>query len=80
MYIVLPVTVRFSVAALNALLCTESDCLSVAGGAPMQQSSHGQMSSFAGRMGNIMVSSMAGGFGGTLGSQAAHSLWNDLFH
>lgn len=65
----------------HALPFTEVVCFSVAGGGGgMQQSSHGQMSSFAGRMGNIMVSSMAGGFGGTLGSQAAHSLWNDLFH
>ena len=49
-----------------------------AGGAPAHQSSHAA-SNFAGRMGNIMVNSMAGGFGGTLGSQAAHSLWNGLF-
>ncbi|KAA6417755.1 MAG: hypothetical protein FRX49_12254 [Trebouxia sp. A1-2] len=33
---------------------------------------------FAGRMGNIVASSMAGGFGATLGSRAAHSVWNGL--
>ncbi|KAL3131671.1 hypothetical protein ABBQ38_007965 [Trebouxia sp. C0009 RCD-2024] len=50
----------------------------ILGSAPAHQSSH-TASNFAGRMGNIMVSSMAGGFGGTLGSEAAHSLWNGLF-
>ena len=33
---------------------------------------------FAGRMGNIVASSMAGGFGATLGSRAAHSVWNGM--
>jgi len=37
------------------------------------------MSNFASRMGNIMVGSMAGGFGATLGSDAANSLWHDFF-
>jgi len=52
----------------------------VAGGgssaAPMQGSA---MNNFAGRMGNILVGSMAGGFGATLGSDAANSLWHDFF-
>ncbi len=33
---------------------------------------------FAGRMGNIVANSMAGGFGATLGSRAAHSVWNGM--
>ncbi len=33
---------------------------------------------FAGRMGNIVASSMAGGFGASLGSRAAHSVWNGM--
>lgn len=33
---------------------------------------------FAGRMGNIVATSMAGGFGATLGSRAAHSAWNGV--
>ncbi|DBA80767.1 hypothetical protein WJX77_006781 [Trebouxia sp. C0004] len=33
---------------------------------------------FAGRMGNIVASSMAGGFGATLGSRAAHSVWTGM--
>ncbi len=37
------------------------------------------MNNFAGRMGNILVGSMAGGFGATLGSDAANSLWHDFF-
>ena len=33
---------------------------------------------FAGRMGNIVANSMAGGFGATLGRRAAHSVWNGM--
>ena len=37
-----------------------------------------QVAKFAGRMGNIVANSMAGGFGATLGSRAAHSVWNGV--
>ena len=37
-----------------------------------------QVAKFAGRMGNIVANSMAGGFGATLGSRAAHSVWNSV--
>ena len=37
-----------------------------------------QITNFAGRMGNIVATSMAGGFGATLGSRAAHSAWNGV--
>ena len=37
-----------------------------------------QVSKFAGRMGHVVAHSMAGGFGATLGSRAAHSVWNGV--
>ena len=52
------------------------DAGGVSSAAPMQGSA---MNNFAGRMGNILVGSMAGGFGATLGSDAANSLWHDFF-
>ena len=51
----------------------------VAGGVSAAPQQGGGMSNFASRMGNIMVGSMAGGFGATLGSDAANSLWHDFF-
>ncbi|KAL3146077.1 hypothetical protein ABBQ38_015426 [Trebouxia sp. C0009 RCD-2024] len=43
-----------------------------------QISTGDQISNYAGRMGDIVVRSMAGGFGVTLGRRAAHSLWNGM--
>ena len=45
---------------------------------PRQVTTGEQVSKFAGRMGNIMANSMAGGFGATIGSRAAHSVWNGV--